>query len=216
MKLDPLVLTLSGIFLLAACSAGYPYRLVPGAKPGATAVVTTAQPLITITAWPTNAATTQEPSVTPFPPVATPPNQPNGSFFQGAGPGAGNKLKRAPELPQTLVDVEGVFDHRQDNKIFVGTGGMTTVVQPGGAPQTSHDGPTVEVLVTNETKIYKDVTMNQFSGPPPEGQQVQQVVQPGSLDEVGQGSMLTMWGTKSGDQITASVLVYALPNSITP
>ena len=206
------VLILSGIFLLTACGVGNPYELMPGVNPGDTAVVTTAQP--SITAWPTNDTTPQEPSLTPFPPIATPPDQPNGSFFQGAGPGAGN-LQRAPNLPQTPADVQGIFDDRQDNKIFVGTGGMTTIVQPGGAPQTSHDGPTVELIVTNETKIYKDVTMNQFSGPPPEGQQIQQVVQSGSLEEIGQSSMLTVWGNRSGNQIRASVLVYALPNTIT-
>jgi hypothetical protein len=59
MKLYPLVLILSGIFLLAACGAGNPYPLVPGANPGVTAVAITAQPLITSTAWPTNVTTPQ-------------------------------------------------------------------------------------------------------------------------------------------------------------
>jgi hypothetical protein len=215
MKLYPLVLILSGIFLLAACGAGNPYPLVPGANPGVTTVVITAQPLITSTAWPTNVTTPQEQSPTPFPPAPTVLDQADGNFFQGPGPAGGNSVQPAQELPQTAPDVNGIFESRQGSSIFVGTGGVTTIVQPGGAPQTSHSGPTMEVIVTNETTIYKDVTMDQFSSPPPEGQKIQQVVEPGSLEEVGQDSMITVWGRKVGDRIFADVLVYSLPAFMT-
>jgi hypothetical protein len=73
----------------------------------------------------------------------------------------------------------------------------------------------VEVVVTSQTKIYKDVTAKQFNGPPPEGQKVQQVLEPGSLEEIGQGSMITVWGRKTGDRFIADVLVYGLPTFIT-
>jgi hypothetical protein len=212
MKLYPLVLILSGIFLLAACGAGNPYPLVPGANPGVTAVVITAQPLITSTAWPTNVTTPQEQSPTPFPPAPTVLDQADGNFFQGPGPAGGNSVQPAQELPQTAPDVNGIFESRQGSSIFIGTGQVTMMVQPGGTPKTSHSGPTVEVLVTNETTIYKDVTMDQFNGPPPEGQKIQQVVEPGSLDEIGQSCLLTVWGSKTGDRIIADVLVYNSPD----
>jgi hypothetical protein len=126
----------------------------------------------------------------------------------------------AKELPQTPADVSGLFDHRQDNSIFIGTGRVTMAVRKDpttGKVETSsnHDGPTVEVVITTQTKIYKDVTMNQFSGPPPEGQKIQQVVEQGSLDEVGQSSMMTIWGRKTGDRFIADVLVYTPPAFIT-
>jgi hypothetical protein len=141
----------------------------------------------------------------------------------GSGPslslgGPGGKMMKldiepSKELPQTPADVSGLFDHRQDNSIFVGTGKVTLAFKkdPSGKVETSsnHDGPTVEIVVTSQTKIYKDVTMRQFDGPPPQGQKIQQVLEEGSLDDVGQSSMLTVWGKKTGDRFIAEILVYS-------
>jgi len=143
----------------------------------------------------------------------------------GSGPslslgGPGGKMLKldiesSKELPQTPADVTGLFDHRQDNSIFAGTGKVTMAFKkdPSGKVETSsnHDGPTVEIVVTSQTKIYKDVTMRQFDGPPPEGQKIQQVLEEGFLDDVGQSSMLTVWGKKTGDRFIAAVLVYSPP-----
>ncbi len=122
-------------------------------------------------------------------------------------------IEPSKELPQTPADVNGLFDHRQDNSIFVGTGRVTMSVKKdqSGKVETSsnHDGPTVEVVVTSQTKIYKDVTMNQFDGPPPDGQKIQQVLESGSVDDVGQHSMITVWGKKTGDRFIAEILVYS-------
>jgi hypothetical protein len=41
---------------------------------------------------------------------------------------------------------------------------------------------------------------------------IQQVVQPGTLDDLGQDSMITVWGQKTGNRIIADVLVYTLPD----
>ena len=125
----------------------------------------------------------------------------------------------AKELPQIHADTRGLFDHRQDNSIFIGTGKVTIGVErdPSGKVQTSshHDGPVVEVVVTSQTKLYKDVTMRQFNGQPPEGQKIQQVVESGALDEIGQASLITVWGKKTGDRLIADVLVYSLPDFVT-
>lgn len=143
----------------------------------------------------------------------------------GLGPslslgGPGGKMVKldiepSKELPQTPADVTGLFDHRQDNSIFVGTGKVTMAFKkdPSGNVETSsnHDGPTVEIVVTSQTKIYKDVTMRQFEGPPPEGQKIQQVLEEGSLDDVGESSMITIWGKKTGDRFIAEILVYSSP-----
>ena len=143
----------------------------------------------------------------------------------GLGPslslgGPGGKMVKldiepSKELPQTSADVTGLFDHRQDNSIFVGTGKVTMAFKkdPSGNVETSsnHDGPTVEIVVTSQTKIYKDVTMRQFEGPPPEGQKIQQVLEEGSLDDVGESSMITIWGKKTGDRFIAEILVYSSP-----
>jgi hypothetical protein len=143
----------------------------------------------------------------------------------GLGPslslgGPGGKMVKldiepSKELPQNPADISGLFDHRQDNSIFVGTGKVTMAFKkdPSGKVETSssHDGPTVEIVVTGQTKIYKDVTMRQFDGPPPEGQKIQQVLESGSLDDVGQASMISVWGKKTGDRFIAEILVYSPP-----
>ncbi len=138
------------------------------------------------------------------------------------GPGGGTSIRVHPgdiqpskELPQTPADAAGIFDHRQDNSIFVGTGNVSITAQKdqSGKVTTSatHTGPVVEVVVTPQTKVYRDVTMNQFNGPPPAGQKIQQVVESGSVDEVGQYSDITTWGRKTGDRIIADVFVYTPP-----
>jgi len=128
-------------------------------------------------------------------------------------------VQPAKNLPQTTADVKGIFDHRQDNSIFVGTGKVMMLFQKdqSGNMKTSasHDGPTVEAVITSQTVIYRDVTMDQFNGNPPAGQKMQQVVETGSVADIGQGSMITIWGQKTGDRIIASVLVYTLPPVIT-
>ncbi len=132
------------------------------------------------------------------------------------GPG---DILPAKELPQTPADVRGIFDHRQDNSIFVGTGNVQMSVMKDSSGQVhtsaSHSGPVVEVVVTTQTTIYHDTTMEQFNGPPPSGQKIQQVVESGSLADIGQSSSITVWGRKSGDRYIADVLVYTSPAFIT-
>jgi hypothetical protein len=80
----------------------------------------------------------------------------------------------------------------------------------------SHTGPVVEVVVTTETVIYKDVTEQQFNDKPPvSGQKIQEVLEPGALADIGQSSSITVWGKKTGDRYIADVLVYTSPAFIT-
>ena len=122
----------------------------------------------------------------------------------------GDDIQPAQELPQTPEDVWGVFDHRQNNSIFVATGNVTVDVRAdrSGNVETSseYDGPLVEVIVTSQTTVFEDVTMQQFNG-----QAIQQVVEPGALDEIGESSTIAVWGRKTGDRIIADVLVYESP-----
>ncbi len=124
-------------------------------------------------------------------------------------------IQPAKELPQTPADVKGVFDRRQDNSIFVGTGQvrMTAQKDPSGnvSTSTNFDGPTLEVVATAQTIVYRDVTLKQYEGQPPSGK-VDQVIEPGSLDEVSQNSLITAWGKKTGDRVIADVLVYSPPS----
>lgn len=139
------------------------------------------------------------------------------------GPNGGDKsfsieLIRAKELPNLPPDANGIFVRREDNSIFVGTGNIGVKIikkEDGSAGQpdaeTSYDGPVVEVVIDKNTKVYKDVTNQDFSDAPSGSMKLQQKVAEGSIDEIGENSSLTVWGKKTGDRVIAEVLVYSEP-----
>jgi hypothetical protein len=135
----------------------------------------------------------------------------NGGTLLSSGQPAGsvrrqfinNELIPAPELPKRAADVTGIFDHRQNNSFFVGTGQLLSG---------SYDGPVVEVVVANNTKVYKDDSLLNPNNLPSNGTKFQQKVVPGNLDEIGQDSLINAWGRKTGNRLIADVLVYNNPN----
>ena len=121
----------------------------------------------------------------------------------------------APELPGTRADITGLFVERKDNTIVVqavsfgtGIGGVS-----GDAPVDENSGIKVEVVVTGETLIYKDVTQlpSPVNG---EIHNVQQAAEEGTLDNLNSQTFITVWGRRSGDRLTADVLFYSNPQSI--
>jgi len=126
----------------------------------------------------------------------------------------------AKELPKTPPEVMGSFVERKDKTIVIqsvslkgGGGGMAVEKGGGGEVQIiggENDGPKVEVVVTNETIIYRETT--EFGEPKPgETQTIQQTVEESTLDDLNSQSMVTVWGRKSGDRIIAEVLFYSNP-----
>ncbi len=88
-----------------------------------------------------------------------------------------------------------------------GGGGEDVVA---GSPVDLDSGPKVEVVVTNETTIYRETT--EFKEPSSsETQTIQQTVEELTLDELSSQSMVMVWGRKSGDRIIAEVLFYSNP-----
>jgi hypothetical protein len=147
-----------------------------------------------------------------------------GIFLSSNGPGgpvsrsfSKNDIIPAPELPQAAADATGLFVRRQNNSFFIGTGKVTLQVKkqadnPNSTPQTgsSYDGPVVEVVVTNNTKIYRDDTFQNIKDLP-SASKIQQKVVSGSLDEIGQTSLINAWGKKTGGRLIADVLLYNNP-----
>jgi hypothetical protein len=127
----------------------------------------------------------------------------------------GEELIPAPELPTAEPNITGVFVRRQNNSFFIGTGNITGSKQagPNGAPQITlgYDGPVLEVVVTTNTKIYSDVTAQNNQNRPRNGTPIQQRVVPGNLDEIDHNTIINAWGNKSGDRLTADVLLYNNP-----
>ena len=142
-----------------------------------------------------------------------------GIFASSSGPG-GNaegisielKVTPAPELPTRQPDANGLFVNREDNSLFIGTGGITMMVSSEGTSSSSYDGPVVDIVVTGETRVYKE--SSNFPGPPAEGETVQvlqQEVVEGNIEEIGKDSHISVWGRKVGDRIIADILVYSEP-----
>lgn len=149
---------------------------------------------------------------------------PLGFFGLGGGDMMSVSINIVPaeELPKTPPEVMGLFVERKDKTIVVqsvslkaGGGGM--VVEKGGggeavagSPVDMNSGPKVEIVITNETTIFRETT--EFSGPrPDETETIQQTVEESTLDELNSQSMVQVWGRKSGDRIIAEVLFYSNP-----
>jgi hypothetical protein len=95
---------------------------------------------------------------------------------------------------------------------FGNPNGGTPRAQPEGTraprPTQPGDGTDVQVQVTSNTAIYKDVTFANANGQSPSGS-VQQQLEKSSLADLADGSRVTVWGEKSGDQVVAGVIVYS-------
>jgi len=140
---------------------------------------------------------------------------------------SGGEFVPAPEMPTTEPVVTGPFAERKDNTIFVqqvsmetGSGGVVVSsssvgnsADTGAAQPNTNQGPKVEVVINNKTKIYKDVTQVDFK-PGEESKKIQQVLEPGSLDDLTSQTMVMVWGHKVGDRVIADVIVYSEPFSI--
>jgi hypothetical protein len=137
------------------------------------------------------------------------------------GPNAGrvsisiNDITPAPELPGTQADVTGLFVERKDNTIVVQA--MTFGTGVGGvaddSPLDENSGVRVDVVVTSQTMIFKDVTVI----PAPINGEIhglQQAAAEGTLEDLNEQTFITVWGRRSGDRIIADVLFYSNPQSL--
>jgi len=126
-----------------------------------------------------------------------------------------NEITPAPELPTTQADVTGLFVERNDNAIVVQavTFGMGVGGVSNDSPMDENSGVKVEVVVTSQTLIYKDVTQipEAVNG---EIHGLQQAADEGTLDDLSPDCFITVWGRRSGDRIIAEVLFYSNPKMI--
>jgi hypothetical protein len=122
-------------------------------------------------------------------------------------------------LPNEGESALGVTLGRNGDVFTLGTGSIEVEIDvevvndedPVTAINVSHSGDPVEIVVTADTIVYKDTT-----APPevtPEDLEtghkvVTRTVEPGSLDEVGEGMILRVWGETEGGRVVADVLVY--------
>ena len=121
------------------------------------------------------------------------------------------KLESAGELPQRPPDTVGVFCRREDNRIFVSSGSQGIMYTLDGRVTSEGDTTEVEVVATGETAIYEDVTQENLGAGPPSGETIEQKLEPGQVEEIGQNSVVMAWGERRGERLVAEVLVYTGP-----
>jgi hypothetical protein len=131
----------------------------------------------------------------------------------GSGDTVRVSFESAEQLPGSAPDVAGFFARREDNRIFVGEttdAGFVLTKGEDGSFATNTSGVQTEVVVTNDTMIYVDVTASALADAT-EGDTVRQQLRAGSLDEIGDYSIVMAWGDRRGDRLIARVLVYHRP-----
>jgi len=147
-----------------------------------------------------------------------------GMFPLGNGSWAGAAsvaihMTPAPELPTTNPEMTGLFVSRDDNVltlqsmggggVMIGSAGDGGVVSFSPADGNS-DAPKVEVVVTGETKVWRDAT--DFVGAPSSGETtIQQKVEEASIDDLTSQTMIMVWGRKNGERIIADVISFSAP-----
>jgi hypothetical protein len=126
----------------------------------------------------------------------------------------GGNLIQSEELPEVEPQTMGVFSERNDNIIIVAPADGIRIMVPDpnqqGEPKMEADyvGDKVEVVISNDTTIYRDVTP---MGPENAEKDIQQVVELSTIDEISPQSVITVWGRKAGDRILADVILFLSP-----
>ena len=98
-------------------------------------------------------------------------------------------------MPATNPNVVGRLEQRQDNSLMVRPDSK-------GAP-----APLVEVVITSQTRLYRNATGDFAGTPPPAGATVRMVLAPYSLGQAAVGQHVIAWGQQRGARLVAEVIM---------
>lgn len=119
-------------------------------------------------------------------------------------------------LPNEPAAAGGILTRREDNSLFIGTGSTSVNVEIIGGEtsvSTDHSGPELEVVIGRDTVVYRDVTEVDLTATEDVERRLEQKIEPAELPEdLQNGTSITVWGTRSGDRITADVVVFGEEN----
>jgi hypothetical protein len=125
----------------------------------------------------------------------------------------------AEELPDTEAAASGIILDRQDDVLTVGTGAIELAVEvevDGSTGQEttsvvpSTNGPELEVVLTQDTQLYRDITDIQGQMPDKSGEvTITQEVRPVTDSAQIEANMeVQIWGDRRGDRVVAEVVVF--------
>lgn len=130
---------------------------------------------------------------------------PSADGLEGAQTFSGGVAEASAELPNRPPETKGLYIGRTDDMLTIGTGSVSAMfsTDPDAVPEFNYDGIAVDVLVTNQTKLYRDVTeyaLGQAAVP-------QELVRLETLDDLQDNTLIQVWGQRDGDRIIAEVIV---------
>jgi len=135
--------------------------------------------------------------------------------FFGDADDAGGAIERTPsaELPTRDPDANGALTRVVDNSLFIGLDNVTFAIAYDENSAPDHDvtytGAEIEVLVTQETRLYCDANWQEIMTYSQEQGALQQEVKSCTLEDVeAGGGCVSVWGTRRGDRIVAETLLY--------
>ncbi len=119
----------------------------------------------------------------------------------------------AAGIPSSQPDAQGDVQNIGDSSFFVCapiTDRSLSISPDGGVNGNSDCGSETEVVIGRDTIFYHDVTSKQYVGTPVPDQDLvlQQKVEPGSAHDIAVNTTMAVWGTRSGNRVLASILVY--------
>ncbi len=131
-----------------------------------------------------------------------------------SGPGGSKSfsidLVPAPEVPAQEADARGLIKSlKDDNFIVQGGNNMIVAKNEDGEVSVQSDGPSNEVVITKDTKIYRDVTFDTHE--PSGDEKIQQVIEPMEAEEIEKNDMVNVWGSKRGDRLIADFILLTRP-----
>lgn len=118
------------------------------------------------------------------------------------------------ELPDASPEVSGAYSSRQDNSLFVDEtegGFFISGNDDGTFSVTNTTGNIKEVVVTGETQVYVDVTLEDIDNAVDDDGKIYQTLRAGTVEEIGEMSFVRAWGERRGDRLIADLLLYTRP-----
>lgn len=133
--------------------------------------------------------------------------------MRGGKGGVSVNIQPSDQLPQKQPEITGAVTGIKDNSLMVtAVNAVMVTVGKDGKANTSFDyqGSAVEVVVTGETKIYRDTTDESVdfgSEALKDGAVVEQTLEDGEFSDIAPQSVVTVWGYKRGDRLIAETIV---------
>jgi hypothetical protein len=142
----------------------------------------------------------------------------SGLSIQSSGPGGkasfSVQINPSPELPKRTPELRGMVTQTKDNSIFVGQMDKMTAMVVNGQVQAqpTPEGPYTEVVVSKDTKVFRDATMDSMPDPSKLSSsgttKVDQKLELTDISAVVSGnSNIEVWGQMRGDRLIAEVIV---------